>query len=136
MAKIVDWTPKQEAAWAKWVDSRPKVIQDLAERIPPNRLYLLKSSGHRVIPYSYSEDGTLTVAVLAEYNAVAFERRVFGISPDDLEECDLPEPGEILGSCLTQEELGEALAKGDTAESRDAAIRQAIDEKVRRSQNQ
>ena len=57
----------------------------------------MKSTGHRVTMYSYSENGTVTVNVTGDYNVVVFERQVFGISPDDLEECDLPAPGEFLG---------------------------------------
>lgn len=88
---------------AEWIEERPQVIKDLIEKVPPNRLYLLKQSGHRVFPYSYSEDGTVTVCVSGEYNMLSFERLVFGIAPDDLEECDLPSEGEILGAVLTDE---------------------------------
>jgi len=100
MAKIRELTKE----WRKWVNTRPSVIQELAKRIPPDRLYLLKTSNHRVEIYGYVEDGTLIVSVLGKWNKVMFERNVFGIKPEDLEECDLPSASEELGAILTQEE--------------------------------
>jgi hypothetical protein len=32
-----------------------------------------------------------------------FDRGVFGIKPEDLEECDLPKPEESLGTFLTKQ---------------------------------
>jgi hypothetical protein len=50
------------------------------------------------------------VDVTGEYNLVAFERRVFGIKPEDLEECDLPGLHEPLGSAnMSIEEAKAAL---------------------------
>ena len=105
MAKIKEI---DEAAWNEWVATRPESVQKLCRQLPPNRLYRLKTSGHRVTLYSYCEDGTLTVEVSGEYNAVMFDRRVFGIKPEDLEECDLPKPGEPLGTILTDRKEVEA----------------------------
>lgn len=51
--------------------------------------------------HSYSEDGTMTVNVTGEFNAVIFDRQVFGIKPEDLEECDLPKENEPSGAMLT-----------------------------------
>lgn len=79
-----------EAAFEEWVASRPAAIQAMIRRHPPGRLYLLKTTGQRVLIHSYLEDGTVKVDVNAEFNATVLPRRVFGISPDDLEECDLP----------------------------------------------
>ena len=62
----------------------------------------MKSSGHRVTLYSYAEDGTVTVNVCGDWNVVTFERRVFGVSPDDLEECDVPDNDEPRGALLTE----------------------------------
>ena len=54
---------------------------------------------------------TLTVIVSGRFNYVAFERRVFGIKPEDLEECDLPRADEPLGSAnMTIEEARAFLA--------------------------
>jgi hypothetical protein len=96
-------TAEQEAGWAAWVASRPPVVRAVAERFFPWKLYRLKSSGHRVTIHSFDEpEGetpvTLKVIVSGEFNLVAFERTVFGIAPDDLEECDLPDPDEPVGS--------------------------------------
>lgn len=88
--------------WNAWVSTRPAAVQDLCKRLPPDRLYLLKTSNRRVTLYSYSEDGTVTVNVTGEYNMVTFSRQVFGINPDDLEECDLPADDEPLGEMLTE----------------------------------
>jgi hypothetical protein len=99
-----DPTEDDIESYNKWVESRPPSIQELAKKFLPWKLYKLKSSGHRVVIYSIGEPRaageppTFTVAVLGKYNRVAFERRVFGTAPDDLEECDLPGPDEVLGS--------------------------------------
>lgn len=74
----------------KWVNSRPLVVQELCKKFPPDRLYRLKTSDHKVTIYSYSENETMTVTVTMEYNPlIVFERQIFGIKPEDLEECDL-----------------------------------------------
>ena len=98
MAKCRDLN---EPAFEEWLATRPREIQDLAHRFPPDRLYSLAPNGTRVIIYAYSEDETLIVDVLASFNALTFERRVFGIKPTDLTECDLPDPDETLGALLT-----------------------------------
>jgi hypothetical protein len=71
----------------------------------------MKSTGQRVTVYSFGEGDrvTLTVNVEGRFNAIAFERQVFGIDPDDLEPCDLPVAGELLGSALSQTEVAENL---------------------------
>jgi len=104
MARIHEPTPEQLAEWQAWVDERPPVVKELAERFPPWDLWLLKASNHKVVVVGYNEAGTLTVAVTGKFNAVMFERNVFGIKPEDLEPCELPGPNEVTGSLLTQEE--------------------------------
>lgn len=104
MTKGIEWTKEQEKEWDEWVASRPQIIQDLCKKIPSYKLYLLKNSGHRVTIYSYSEDGTMTVNVTGKYNKVIIDRQVFGIKPDDLEECDFPNLKEEIGTLLTKEE--------------------------------
>ena len=47
---------------------------------------------------------TMTVMVSGQYNRVIFERQVFGIQPEGLEECDLPGKDEELGTILTNKE--------------------------------
>lgn len=98
-----------------WFDARPPAIQVMIRRWPPNRLYLM-DSGRRATIAAYQErgDGTYTVMmdVTGEYNQIAFARRVFGVDPETLVECDLPEPGEPLGVLLkTKEEIDAYVAQ-------------------------
>ena len=97
MANIYDPTEEQLAQWEAWVRSRPASIQENARKFVPWKLYRLTPSGSRVVLYSYAEDGTMTVAVLGKWNALAFERSVFGVKPEMLEECELPGPDVMLG---------------------------------------
>ena len=92
-----------EQLWQEWVSGRPPIIQVMAARLRPDTLYKMKSTGSRVFPVSFSEDGTVTVAITGDFNAVMFERQVFDVSPDDLEECDLPADDEQLGAVLTDD---------------------------------
>lgn len=109
MAEIRPMTDEERTEWLRWVAERPPRVRAVAERVWPNRLYRI-NSGHRVILYSFGEPTeanapvTVTVAVLGTYNLVEFERRVFGIEPDELVECDLPDPTEALGVLLTEDE--------------------------------
>ena len=102
MSKFYEFTPDQQHDWDEWLASRPEGIRNLALNFPPNRLFLLKSTGQKVSPTSYNESGTITVLVSGDFNLVSFERRVFGIAPEDLEECDIPK--EPAGVLFTQEE--------------------------------
>ena len=99
MAHLYEPTDEMKAEWAEFVASRPDVVRKVAERFNPWTLYRIGKDGHRVTLYSFGEheDGsvTLSVNVTGEFNCVMFERRVFGIKPEDLEECDLPDEGEI-----------------------------------------
>jgi hypothetical protein len=112
MANLFEPTSEQREAWEAWVAERPPTIREVIERhaLEPWKLYRLTSSGHRVYIHSVDEpkDGsapTLKVIVSGDYNAVAFERTVFGIQPEDLVECELPSPDELVGSAgLTPEE--------------------------------
>jgi hypothetical protein len=105
-------------AWEEWLASRPDAVRAVLERIKPWKLYRLKTTGHRVVVSCVDEEVgggiSLKVIVSGQFNVVAFERTVFGIDPDDLEECDLPAPGEPLGSAdLTIEEARELMKKRD-----------------------
>lgn len=86
----------------EWRAERPPKIQALIDQLPPWNLYRLKDSNHRVTIYAYDEeeDGTCSLQVIVDcrYNLVIAERRVFGIKPEDLEECDLPGKDETVGS--------------------------------------
>ncbi len=100
--RYVEPTEEQLHGWKAWVAERPDNVKALATRFDPWTLYRLISSGHRVIVQGFDEgvDGTVSLRVMVsgEFNFVTFERSVFGISPDDLEECDLPGPDEPLGT--------------------------------------
>lgn len=104
MARILDWSPQQVHDWETWFRGRPGMIQSLAQRFPPYNLYRLKSTGQRCTIYSYNEGGTLTVAVTGQWNQVMFDRHVFGVAPENLEEAELPGPDELHGTVLTDPE--------------------------------
>src|SRR5579862_6161244 len=90
-------TEKEKTGYAKWVESRPAMVREVAARFAPWILYRMKSTGHRVLVKSFGEwehGVSLTVVVDGRFNRLAFERNVFGVEPDDLEECDLPPLGE------------------------------------------
>lgn len=106
MAKVNELTED----WYEWVASRPPVVKALCEKYPPNILFRLKSTGQRCTVYSYNEAGTLTVSVTGQYNLIDFSRNVFGIAPEDLEECDLPAEDEEVGETETEEETEQKLA--------------------------
>lgn len=117
MANWQEPTPEGREMWGEWVAERPEPIRALVEKygFAPWKLYKLKTSGHRVVIHSIDEpiegEPTLTVLVDGRFNYVAFERRVFGIKPEDLEECDLPTSDEPLGSAnLTLDEVKTMLA--------------------------
>ena len=104
MAVIIEMTKEQQKEWDEWVESRPPVIQKMAKAHPPDRLYRLITTGQRVTLLSYGEDGTVRVLVTGKYNFVSFDREVFGIDIAMLEECELPEEGELVGTMLTTDE--------------------------------
>lgn len=91
-----------QQAWEEWVKSRPPAVAAVCRKFPPDRLYRMKTTGHRCTLVSYGEDGTVTVSVSGQYNRILFARNVFGINPDDLEECDLPAPGEDVGDTAAE----------------------------------
>ena len=105
MANIYEPSKKQIKEWDKWVESRPKVVRDVARRFKPWELYRMKPSGKRVTLCSFAEDGTVTVCINSEFNLIVFERQVFGVNPDDLEPCDPPGPDEPVGYIMSPEEV-------------------------------
>lgn len=104
MARRFEPTKKQMRGYAKWCASRPAVVRANAERFPPWELLRMKSTGQRVFTLGCNEDGTISVAVTGTYNLVLHERHVFGISPDDLEPCDLPGADEPVGALMDDQE--------------------------------
>jgi len=109
VANIFEPSEEQKMEWAEFVATRPPNVRKIAGTISPWKLYRLKSTGHRVTIYSFDEhkDGTVTcsVVVSGEYNTVLFARRVFGIKPSDLEECDIPTNEQALGEVLSPEQV-------------------------------
>ena len=90
MAEIYKFSEEQEKLWEAWVAERPPVIKAMAERLLPNRVYKLTTTEQICIPTAFHEDNTVKVAVLRALNNRIFSVSVFGINPDDLVECDLP----------------------------------------------
>lgn len=77
-----------EAAWQKWVAERPPVVRAIAERLRPDMLYQLRTTGQRVTLESINEGGTITVGVYVQFNPGMLPPNlaVFGVDPNDLEE--------------------------------------------------
>jgi len=103
MAKWIEWTTEQEAAWAEWLSARPQAIQDIVAKynLRPDNLYQLKETGQIGYIHSLNERGTLTMDftdTFNQHNLYMSNRRVFGLNPEDLEECDLPEGVEVIKS--------------------------------------
>lgn len=115
MANICEVTEQMESSYEKWIlkelDGKAK-IADIARKYPPWKLFRMKSTGHRVAPYAFNNDGTITIFVSGLYNFVMFERTVFGVNPDDLEECSLPSASERVGIVITNDkEIDEYVSK-------------------------
>lgn len=109
MARWVEPTPEQYAAWQKWVEERPESIREVARKFEPWTLYQMFADDgkplSRVTILSIAEPDppkyptpTMTVAIRGQFNLTMSERDVFGIPPHRLVECDLPAPGERLGA--------------------------------------
>jgi hypothetical protein len=137
MANVMAPTPEQVQDWDEWVSERPQAVRETLQRydLKPWKLYRLKSSGHRVRLYSVDEpeDGsapTVKVDVLGRFNIVAFDLRVFGVNPADLEECDLPADHEPLGAVLSPEETTAVIEGVAPGEPRMRAIRAAVERSI------
>lgn len=96
MARFEEPNENQLQEWAVWLSTRPAAIQKVAKEYGPWTVYRIKSTGDLVRLYSYGEvsDGsvTLTVHIPKEWNPgrIALHNSVFGLKPEDLEECELP----------------------------------------------
>jgi hypothetical protein len=95
-------TLKQVKEWKQWLKQRPENVRIVAEKFDPWTLFRLKTTNQRVVimGFDVEPDSTVTVqvGVLGDYNLLTHQRKVFGIKPEDLEECDLPRPDEQVGS--------------------------------------
>jgi len=78
--------------WQQWISKRPKVIRDLAKRVPPDYIYRIKATRQECAIVSYYEDGTLKVWVNSWFpvfvpdEPAQFGYEVFGYKPEDLEQ--------------------------------------------------
>lgn len=135
MANVFEPTPEMIRDWNAWVRERSPAVRAVAERIKPWKLYLLEK-GSRVVVYSIDEmpsgKVSLMVDILGQFNLCSFERRVFGVDPDDLTECDLPGKDEPLGALLTQEEVDRIIRGASTPAERMQRIDQAAKEELDR----
>lgn len=68
--------------FAIWLQDRPDVIKELAEKLPPWFDYKIKATDKVCRLVSYSEDGTVTVWTLDMFG---IPYNVFGYTPEDLE---------------------------------------------------
>jgi hypothetical protein len=108
MARYIEPTEAEIAEFAEWLAERPPVVQELAARLDPWSLFLLKTTGQRVAIVAYGEDGTVRVEVSACVNpGLLFDRTVFGINPDDLEPCDIPDDAGPHEPILSAEDVVE-----------------------------
>jgi hypothetical protein len=112
MARFHDPTPEQLELHRRWCESLPPEIRAVAERLSPWELYRIGDQPARVTVSSIYLDNDrrvkVTVCVSGQFNRTLFERRVFGVSPDELQPCDLPPPGEELGALVDVEAMNDA----------------------------
>ena len=96
MREIKKFNAEEQQVYDEWVAERPEAVREVILRKPPTRLYRM-DSGHNAFILKYDEpvDGSaisVTVIIAQEHNPhllLVFDRHVFGIDPDALEE--LPE---------------------------------------------
>jgi hypothetical protein len=91
--------------------------------LEPWKLY--RMGRHRVYVVSIEEPKdpgapvTVKVAVTGQFNFVAMERDVFGVLPEELVECELPGPDEMVGCAnMTVEEVRAYLEAERAAQKR------------------
>ena len=82
-------TPSQaeRQAFADWLDERPQVIRDLAAKYDPYVPYRIVATRQIGWIVSYSEDGTVRLAIPAEAQDDPFcisNIQVFGVDPESL----------------------------------------------------
>lgn len=80
----------RESAFYK---SRPKVIQDLMEKVPPTHDYMIIETGHIGNIISYNEEGTVTLTrPTNEIDRIRGLKadfiNVFGLKPEDIRKLD------------------------------------------------
>lgn len=115
---MANWyTPTEEvlALWKSWLADHEEV-RELAEQFPPWKLF--KLNNQRVFVVGYEEHGApcascgktgdghgaLKVAVTGMLNMVSLAREVNGVHPEELAECELPDPLDLVGCMLSEEQ--------------------------------
>jgi len=108
---MANWMEPKEEEWEEWLSEREMLphVEAVARKYPPWKLFRLADSGHRCHVIGYSEilggdKVTLQVAITGRFNLINFGRRVFGVKPEDLTECELPGPDEPVGTTMTDDE--------------------------------
>jgi predicted secreted Zn-dependent protease len=77
----------EQAEWRKWLNKQSPIVRKTAKKYPPYKYFYLPATDKVCIPYSYADDGTITVTIKQTFNKhtkLSLDRRVFGISPSDL----------------------------------------------------
>ncbi|PHS61233.1 MAG: hypothetical protein COB09_18770 [Thalassobium sp.] len=75
----------------EWLEGKPQVILDLAEKLEPWNRYRVKKTGQHCHLISYFEDGTVTINIYGHDDEIrdamykTMPIHVFGIKPEDLE---------------------------------------------------
>lgn len=99
--RFTEPTPEQVQNYRDWLETVPPRVKEVAEKFDIWSLYLMKSTKQKVfiLAFDENEEGvTLTVKVSGEFNLVCQESDLSGVDPNDLAECDLPKPGELVGT--------------------------------------
>lgn len=91
-------TPLERATWDAWIGDLPEAVRLVAEKLKPWRPYVFKPTGALVVIYCVDQPDdatqpiTLQVDVTSALNeGVLFDRRVFGVKLEDVEEWAGPE---------------------------------------------
>ena len=89
----IEPTEESLAAWEVWLAERPEAVREVARRLPPYKLFKMKSAGLYVTIDSYDEElsGKVSLKVYVNHrfnDFLLFERCVFGVDPEDLAEAD------------------------------------------------
>jgi hypothetical protein len=102
---IFEPTSEELKIYEIWLETLSINEREVMKKYKVWKLYKLKSTNQKITIYSVylndNDEVKLTVIVSSKYNLISFERQVFGIDPEDLEECDLPT--EPVGAILTEE---------------------------------
>jgi len=116
MARWYEPTENAKRDWAEWVAERPPDVRKVAKQFPPWILYRMGSTGRRVTLRGFDKGDTICARVVVDerFNCILFGREVFGVDPADLQECELPEPGELVGSPETGAYVIDSVGDADT----------------------